>query len=164
MELKITETQKNFIDANKNTSTITPNKAPINYDDILSKMSMCVVDGKLQFFNKQLENVNTNDKIMSNMSQKNNTKQVKFNVNNANYQNNNTNKSDNNISDNASVPIKLTELQYKQLAFLNQMKRQQEINRLNELKPKKLLFSMNNVKIKSNVNPNINKLFRFVGK
>jgi len=159
MELKITESQKNFMDANKNTST--PNKVPINYDDILSKMSMCVVDGKLQFFNKQLENVNTNDKIMS---QKNNTKKVKFNANNANYQNNNTNQSDNNITDNASVPIKLTELQYKQLAFLNQMKRQQEINRLNELKPKKLLFSMNDIKIKSTVNPNMNKLFRFVGK
>ena len=154
MELKITETQKNSMDANKKTT--------INYDDILSKMSMCVVDGKLQFFNKQLENVNTNDKIMSNMSQKNNTKQVKFNANTVNHQNND--QPANNINDNASVPIKLTELQYKQLAFLNQMKRQQEMNRLNELKSKKLLFSMNNVKINTNVNPNMNRLFGFVGK
>ena len=179
MELKITETQKNSIGANKyvgankntvtsiTTTTTTPNKKSINYDDILSKMSMCVVDGKLQISNKDLENVKTNAtnaKITPNMTQKNNTKQVQLNATNINNVNNNNNDSNTIMNENAKVPIKLTELQYKQLVFLNQMKRQQEINRLNELKPKKLLFSMNDVKIKTNVNPNMNRLFGFVGK
>jgi hypothetical protein len=149
MELKITE-----MDAPKN-------KKQVTYNDILSKMSMCVIDGKLQLYNKKLDDVTIQEPFKSILKQTN-TKKINFSQGQMNTQSYPLPQYQQQEQQNDALP-RLTERQYKQLIFLNNLKRQRERERMSQIKSTKILYSNNSVNINPAV-PITPHLFRFIGK
>ena len=149
MELKITE-----MDAPKN-------KKQVTYNDILSKMSMCVIDGKLQLYNKKLDDVTIQEPSKSILKQTN-TKKINFSQGQMNTQSYPLPQYQQQEQQKNALPP-LTERQYKQLVFLNNLKRQRERERMSQIKSTKILYSNNSVNINPAV-PITPHLFRFIGK
>lgn len=153
MELKITE-------INEPQTLVHKNKKQVTYNDILSKMSMCVIDGKLQLYNKKLDD-NVLIQEPKSILKSSNTKKVNFSQGQMNKQTYSLPQQQQQQQQDLLPP--LTERQYKQLVFLNNLKRQQERERMSQIKSTKILYSNNNVNIKptATITPH---LFRFIGK
>jgi hypothetical protein len=140
-------------------------KKNISYDDMLSSMGMVLgADGKLQIFNKNAVQHQQNQNIVQRQQQNRNVLQ---------QQNRNT------VQQQRNYPVQqqqqqqqeeqsppLTRRQYKQLVVLDLIRKQQEQIRLSHVKSTKLLFPNSNVHISTapTGRPNINRLFKFVGK
>jgi hypothetical protein len=123
---------------------IHPPKNKISYDEILESMNMRVVNGKLEMIIPTQKEAGEIKKVYP---QQNSYIHNKYFKNSANQQ---------------ERPLRpLTHEEYRALMI----KRQIEIQRINLIKPKKLLFSTNHINI-SHVyrEHNLNRLFRFVGK
>jgi hypothetical protein len=118
-------------------------KKSVTFDDILSKMSVKLIDGKLQFYK---------DDGINNTQQINNTRQYKYNPNQ------NQNSQFHQMQE--MVPrIPLTKRQHDQLVYLNQIKRQNENLRIRQIKPTKLLFNNNDVNIRATPVRHLNHFF-----
>lgn len=125
-------------------------KKKVSYDDILTSMSMCVVDGKLQLVK--------------------NYPQIQPQQQNTSYLPNNKylQQASPSLSLEQEPQPRLTKEQYKKLVILNYIKRQQAIQRINQIKSKKLLFPNPNVNITTSSQnmfrrPDMNRLFKLVG-
>ncbi len=158
-------------------------KKNISYDDMLSSMGMVLgADGKLQIFNKNAVQHQQNQNIVQRQQQNRNVLQ---------QQNRNTVQQQRNYpvqqqqqqhqqfyqqqqqayslqqqQEEQEQSPPLTRLQYKQLVVLDLIRKQQEQIRLSHVKSTKLLFPNSNVRISTapTGRPNINRLFKFVGK
>jgi len=151
MELKITE-----MDGPKN-------KKQVTYNDILSKMSMCVIDGKLQLYNKKLDDVTIQEPSKSILKQQSNTKKINFSQGQMNTQSYPLPQYQEQQQEQNNPLPPLTERQYKQLVFLNNLKRQRERERMSQIKSTKILYTNNSVNINP-AQPITPHLFRFIGK
>lgn len=140
-----------------NENPIKDKKKGFSYEDILTSLNMSVVDGKLQYINK---NNNTINPIK---------KQVQINSSNNNSM---TNKNNMNMSINTVIkelprPFSLTKEQYQKIILFNRNKKIQFQKYINKIKPKQMFFSNNNNIITTNnkssllSNNNLNKLFKF---
>lgn len=143
-----------------NENPIKDKKKGFSYEDILTSLNMSVVDGKLQYINKNNKNNNTMNPIK---------KQVQMNSNNNNSM---TNKNNMNMSLNTVIkelprPFSLTKEQYQKIILFNRNKKIQFQKYINKIKPKQMFFSNNNNIITTNnktsllSNNNLNKLFKF---
>lgn len=113
-------------------------KKPISYEDILTSLNMIVVDGKLQYINK---NAQANMHLQNKMSKPNSF-----------------------IQQPQQKP--LTKEQYQRIVLENRKKRLENQNRIQQIKSTKMLFSnYTNQTISVSSNPNnpnnLNKLFYF---
>jgi hypothetical protein len=120
-------------------------KKTISYEDILTSLNMTVVDGKLQYINKNAQaNMKINNKsINMHLQNKINTTSSFF------------------IQQPQQKP--LTKEQYQQLVIENRKKQWEKQQRINQIKSTKMMFSNNNnqtISVSSNPN-NLNKLFYF---
>jgi hypothetical protein len=121
-----------------NTPNNQPEKTIKTYDSILQNMGMCVVNGKLQLYNTE--------------------------VNNTQYDNNQQKHGQQtHIQQDTRKP--LTKEEYKQSLYLEIARRRNEQIRINQFKSKKLLFNNPSVNIISSAHskPVKNVLFKFVG-
>lgn len=111
-------------------------KKKVSYEDILSSLNMKVIDGKLQYIDK-------NAKPLTNTSMNTNT---------------NTNTNTHNRQ-----PIPLTREQYQQLVLENKRKRMESLRRVQQIKSTKMMFSNNNTHgISVSSSPShLNRLFNF---
>jgi hypothetical protein len=171
MELNIQEkdiTNNNINNKNK--------RKQISYDDLLSNMGFKLNNGKLELYNKKIDqNPNINNSYQNpnvNNSYQNlnvNNSYQNPNVNNS-YQNLNTKQNNYsksytnnlNIQENIKETQPMTKRQYKRLIQLQYLQNMKERERINTIKSKKLLFS--NPLTINNINQSIsvpNKFFNF---
>jgi hypothetical protein len=138
-----------------NENPIKNKKNGLSYENILTSLNMTVVDGKLQYINKN----NTNIEPIK--------KQVQFNSNNnTNNKNNISNSINNVVIKELPRQISLTKEQYRKIILFNRIKKIQFQKYINNVKPKKMFFFNNNSNNNSEVsllsNNNLNKLlFKF---
>ena len=182
MELNIQEkdiTNNNINNKNK--------RKQISYDDLLSNMGFKLNNGKLELYNKKIDqnpnvnnsyqNPNVNNSYqnlnVTNSYQNPNVKNSyeKSNVNNSYEKSNVNNKQNNysksytnnlNIQENIKETQPMTKRQYKRLLQLQYLQNMKERERINNIKSKKLLFS--NPLTINNINQSIsvpNKFFHF---
>jgi len=135
-------------------------KKKISYENILSSMGMCVVDGKLQLFNK-----NTQQQQNQQQQQQQQTQYKKPQY----QQQQNQQQQYQEQQQNDSLPVsRLTKEHYKRQLLVQYINRQKEIIRINQVKSKKLMFPNPNVNINiSNTlknNNQSNKIFNLIGK
>jgi len=171
MELNIQEkdiTNNNINNKNK--------RKQISYDDLLSNMGFKLNNGKLELYNKKIDqNPNVNNSYQNpnvNNSYQNpnvNNSYQNPNINNS-YQNLNTKQNNYsksytnnlNIQENIKETQPMTKRQYKRLIQLQYLQNMKERERINTIKSKKLLFS--NPLTINNINQSIsvpNKFFNF---
>jgi len=155
MELNIQEIEKEKDSNNKNNKN---KRKQISYDDLLSNMGFKLNNGKLELYNKKIDqNPNVNNSYqnpnVNNSYQNLNTKQN-------NYSKSYTNNL--NIQENIKETQPMTKRQYKRLIQLQYLQNMKERERINTIKSKKLLFS--NPLTINNINQSIsvpNKFFNF---
>ncbi len=169
---------------------VEPKKNNVSYDDILNSMNMVVINGRLHFIpNNKFQNTqmtpqqstiqNQNKSIRQNVNQ-NVNQNVKQNVNQNVKQNVNQNVKQN-VNQNSYIfdkyfknyqqeqaanekpKVPLTPDEIKRNIILHRLKQIEERKRIEQIKPKKLLFNTSNINISQQGNnpPNLNKLFRF---
>jgi hypothetical protein len=173
MELNIQEIEKEKDSNNKNNKN---KRKQISYDDLLSNMGFKLNNGKLELYNKKIDqNPNVNNSYQNpnvNNSYQNlnvNNSYQNPNVNNS-YQNLNTKQNNYsksytnnlNIQENIKETQPMTKRQYKRLIQLQYLQNMKERERINTIKSKKLLFS--NPLTINNINQSIsvpNKFFNF---
>jgi hypothetical protein len=136
-------------------------KKKISYENILSSMGMCVVDGKLQLFNK-------NTQQQQNQQQQQQQQQTQYKKPQYQQQQNQQQQYQEQ-QQNDSLPVsRLTKEHYKRQLLVQYINRQKEIIRINQVKSKKLMFPNPNVNINiSNTlknNNQSNKIFNLIGK
>ena len=137
MELNIQEIEKEKDSNNKNNKN---KRKQISYDDLLSNMGFKLNNGKLELYNKKIDQ-NANNK------QNNYSKSYTNNLN---------------IQENIKETQPMTKIQYKRLLQLQYLQNMKERERINNIKSKKLLFS--NPLTINNINQSIsvpNKFFNF---
>jgi hypothetical protein len=139
-------------------------KKKISYENILSSMGMCVVDGKLQLFNK-----NTQQQQNQQQQQQQQTQYKKPQYQQQQNQQQQYQEQQYQQQQNDSLPVsRLTKEHYKRQLLLQYINRQKEIIRINQVKSKKLMFPNPNVNINiSNTlknNNQSNKIFNLIGK
>jgi len=141
-------------------------KKKISYENILSSMGMCVVDGKLQLFNK-------NTQQQQNQQQQQQQQQTQYKKPQYQQQQNQQQQYQEQQyqeqQQNDSLPVsRLTKEHYKRQLLVQYINRQKEIIRINQVKSKKLMFPNPNVNINiSNTlknNNQSNKIFNLIGK
>ena len=149
---------------------IEPKKNNVSYNDILNSMNMVVINGRLHFVpNNKFQNIQTNPQKSTIQNQ---NKSQRQNVN----QNVNQNGSQNSYifdkyfknyqqeqAENEIPKVPLTPDKIKRNIILHRLKQIEERKRIEQIKPKKLLFNTSNINIshQSNNPQNLNKLFRF---
>ena len=124
----------------------------ITYDDILGSLNMKVVNGKLQMTEmptwqlqqQQLLQQKLYKSVNMNMQQQQQQQQQQ-------YQNQH------------QIPViekqePMTPIEYKRHIIINHLKRQAEMQRINKLKSRKLLFPESNISISSGVNMRTNNI------
>jgi outer membrane PBP1 activator LpoA protein len=122
-------------------------KKSVTFDDILSKMSVKLIDGKLQFYKDDGSNQN---------QQMDNTRRYQYQPNNQQQYQQHQYQQQQEI-----VPrIPLTKKQHDQLVYLNQLKRQNEIEKIRQIKSTKLLFNNNTVNIRATQVQHLNRFFK----
>ena len=175
MELNIQEIEKEKDSNNKNNKN---KRKQISYDDLLSNMGFKLNNGKLELYNKKIDqnpNVNNSyEKSNVNNSYQNpnvNNSYQNPNVNNSYEKSNVNNKQNNysksytnnlNIQENIKETQPMTKRQYKRLLQIQYLQNMKERERINNIKSKKLLFS--NPLTINNINQSIsvpNKFFNF---
>lgn len=128
----------------------------MSYDDILQSMNMRVVDGKLEM-------INTTSKeglYKAQIPYQNNDNQ-----NNYIYNKYFKDYSGQQQQQDQAPRRPLTPHEYRAALIRRQIEIQNARRRINQIKPKKLLFSTTNINVSDGQRPNdMNKLFRFVGK
>lgn len=157
-----------------------PKKNNISYDEILNSMNMVVINGKLHFIpankfqNTQQNTFHQNQSTRVNY-QNNNQLSNQINQRNQNNHNNQGNSQNSYIFDkyfknyqqeqtqNDVPKVPLTPEEIKKNIILHRLKQIEERKRIEQIKPKKLLFNTSNINISHQGNnpPNLNKLFRF---
>jgi len=153
MELNIQEkdiTNNNINNKNK--------RKQISYDDLLSNMGFKLNNGKLELYNKKIDENTYTNQYQNNQNVKN--QNIKYQNNqNVKYQNiKNQNIQEKNITQ--AQPM--TKKQYRRLLQLQYLEKMKEKERINNIKSKKLLFS--NPLTINNINqsiPVLNKFFQF---
>jgi hypothetical protein len=168
---------RNKIPLTKNTSNTEKQKKRISYDDILSSMNTVVINGKLEFINKdKLNNIAENNSPYQNAPIK---KRVTFNeqqkqqpmqqVDKSSYIYNKffkDYKDPNQDQYQNEIPQKpLTKKELINQIIINRIKAINERNRIAQIKSTKLLFNNNNrhdivINSTQNIQP-LNRLFRF---
>jgi hypothetical protein len=121
-------------------------KKQISYDDILGSMNMRVgPDGKLQMYSQKLQDKFAEQQMRQQLQQPT-QRQQQQQPNRPEF----------------FEPQPLTRKQYKQMVALDLIRRQQEQQRLNQIKSTKLLFPNPNVRITTapTQGANLNRLFR----
>ena len=148
------------------TNNNTKNKRKqISYDDLLSNMGFKLNNGKLELYNKKIdENTYTNQNQYTYQNNQNINNQNIKNQNNQNIKNqNNQNIKNQNIQEkNITQAQPMTKKQYRRLLQLQYLEKMKEKERINNIKSKKLLFS--NPLTINNINqsiPVLNKFFQF---
>jgi hypothetical protein len=145
---------------------IEPKKNNVSYNDILNSMNMVVINGRLHFVpNNKFQNIQTNPQE-STIQNQNKTQRQNVNQNGSqnsyifdkyfkNYQQEQ--------AENEIPKVPLTPDEIKRNIILHRLKQIEERKRIEQIKPKKLLFNTSNINISNQVNnpPNLNKLFRF---
>jgi hypothetical protein len=122
---------------------INPQKKQVSYDDILSSMNMRVKDGKLELIQKQPGN------------------QTSQSIYNSYFNDSYASPS----LQQPQVKRPLTQQEARAIMMRRQIAIQNQRQRINQIKSKKLLFSDNNIHFSGGyVNRDMNKLFKFVGK
>jgi len=142
---------------------VIPAKPQISYDDILTKMGMYVVNGKLHLIEdnnklkQQLRNNQQNSYNQQSNFQTNNLPVMNQNMNQNSYIYNKYFKEHIQQENNVRRPLTLMEYRKKILIDILQKKR------INQIKSTKLLFPTSNINISSGTrNPQeMNKLFNF---
>jgi len=164
MELNIQEkdiTNNNINNKNKN------KRKQISYDDLLSNMGFKLNNGKLELYNKKIDqNPNVNNSYQNlNVNNSYQNPNVNNSYQNLNNKQNNYSKSytnNLNIQENIKETQPMTKRQYKRLLQLQYLQNMKERERINNIKSKKLLFS--NPLTINNINQSIsvpNKFFNF---
>jgi hypothetical protein len=164
MELNIQEkdiTNNNINNKNKN------KRKQISYDDLLSNMGFKLNNGKLELYNKKIDqNPNVNNSYQNlNVNNSYQNPNVNNSYQNLNNKQNNYSKSytnNLNIQENIKETQPMTKRQYKRLLQLQYLQNMKERERINNIKSKKLLFS--NPLTINNINQSIsvpNKFFHF---
>lgn len=171
----------NNIPLTKNTNNTEKQKKRISYDDILSSMNTVVINGKLEFINKdKLNNIVENNNPYQNAPIK---KRVTFNeprqqqyqqqpmqqVNKSSYIYNKFFKDYKDPNQNQYLDLEeqrpLTKKELINQIIINRIKEVNERNRISQIKSTKLLFNNNNrhdIVINSTQNRQpLNSLFRF---
>jgi hypothetical protein len=145
---------------------VVPVKPQISYDDILKKMGMFVVNGRLHLIEdnnkikQQLRNNQENNYIQQNNYNQTN-KQVNYNIepnmNQNSYIYNKYFKEHGQSVENVKRPMTLMEYRRKLIKDILQKKR------INEIKSTKLLFPTSNINISGGIRhpEDMNKLFNF---
>jgi hypothetical protein len=135
---------------------VIPPKPQISYDDILQKMGMYVVNGKLHLLEdkKQLK---SNKSVNYNNSNKPTNYNIDPNINQNNYIYNKYFREHIQTAPNVKRPMTLMEYRTKLIKDILQKRR------INQIKSTKLLFSTSNINISGGSlnSGNINKLFNF---
>jgi hypothetical protein len=124
-------------------------KKQVSYDDILSSMSMRIgPDGKLQMHSQKL----VEDKIQKQQQQQQQQRQQYLPRQQQQVQ----------VQEQIEPRQPLTKKQYQQLVVLDLIRRQQEYQRLRQIKSTKLMFPNPNVQIvtAANNSAHLNRLFR----
>ena len=126
----------------------------MSYDDILQSMNMRVVDGKLEMINTTPKEV----LYKAQMPYQNNDNQNNY-IYNKYFK-------DSSGQLQEQIPRRpLTPHEYREALIRRQIEIQNARRRINQIKPKQLLFSTTNINVSEGRRPNdMNKLFRFVGK
>ena len=140
-------------------------KKKISYENILSSMGMCVVDGKLQLFNKNTQQQQNQQQQQQQQTQYKKPQYQQQQNQQQQYQEQQYQEQ----QQNDSLPVsRLTKEHYKRQLLVQYINRQKEIIRINQVKSKKLMFPNPNVNIKvSNTlknNNQSNKIFNLIGK
>jgi hypothetical protein len=146
-------------------------KKKISYENILSSMGMCVVDGKLQLFNKNTQQQQNQQQQQQQQTQykKPQYQQQQYQQQQYQQQQYQQQQYQEQQQQNDSLPVsRLTKEHYKRQLLVQYINRQKEIIRINQVKSKKLMFPNPNVNINiSNTlknNNQSNKIFNLIGK
>jgi hypothetical protein len=144
-------------------------KKKISYENILSSMGMCVVDGKLQLFNKNTQQKQNQQQQNQQQQQQTQYKKPQYQEQQQQYQQYQEQQYQEQQQQNDSLPVsRLTKEHYKRQLLVQYINRQKEIIRINQVKSKKLMFPNPNVNINiSNTlknNNQSNKIFNLIGK
>jgi hypothetical protein len=153
---------------------VEPKKNNVSYDDILNSMNMVVINGRLHFVpNNKFQNTQMTPQQSTIQNQ---NKSIRQNVNQNVNQNINQNGNQNSYifdkyfknyqqeqAANEIPKVPLTPDEIKRNIILHRLKQIEERKRIEQIKPKKLLFNTSNINISQQGNnpPNLNKLFRF---
>jgi hypothetical protein len=147
---------------------------PISYDDILSNMNVCLVNGKLQF-NRTDEGVKSqkppNKSVRFQPQQQQWHQQQQRQQNQRNQRNLNTHQPYYQEQEPVAPPQPLTPQERKRLYIIQQLQQQAKINHVNNVKSKKLLIPNPNIHSSSSMGlggsrPSIpaDRLFRLKGR
>ena len=153
---------------------VEPKKNNVSYDDILNSMNMVVINGRLHFVpNNKFQNTQMTPQQSTIQNQ---NKSIRQNINQNVNQNINQNGNQNSYifdkyfknyqqeqAANEIPKVPLTPDEIKRNIILHRLKQIEERKRIEQIKPKKLLFNTSNINISQQGNnpPNLNKLFRF---
>lgn len=135
---------------------VIPPRPQISYDDILQKMGMYVVNGKLHLLEDK-QQLKSNKSVNYNNSNKPTNYNIDPNINQNNYIYNKYFREHIQTAPNVKRPMTLMEYRSKLIKDIIQKRR------INQIKSTKLLFSTSNINISGGSfnSGNINKLFNF---
>ena len=136
-----------------------------SYDDILSKMGMCVVNGKLKLYDKSTPKLNSNQSFHPRVNQQTNPTQSQ-----RNWQKTCRVKRESQYSaprqifqQPCAAPMQMTQDEYKRMVYEEHIKERRKAAEMRRVKSRKLLFDNPATNIRPSVmkkRPNSNVLFK----